>query len=303
MANKDSRPIDSELSAAPDAGGIDFSIVIPCLNGETTLRRQLSALVSQSFHGRYEVLVADNGSTDSTVSIIEDFERRYPWVRRVDAGGRKGINHARNRGIDESGGNFILFCDSDDEVDRDWLQEMASSVSNGSVAVGGTLDRRLPGGERLSIERRLYTMFWDIPWPAGANCGFSRSVFEAVGKFDEELMGGADETDYFWRIHFAGYSTDLVEGAIVKYFVRAQLKQVFRQAFNYGASHVRLYAKYRTLGMPRSNPLRSLAVIGHSCVVLLSARKRSPERRKAVERLGAHLGRIRGSIQERVIYL
>lgn len=288
----------------PDSGpAIEYSVVIPCLNGEATIERQLLALVGQETSLAFEVIVADNGSTDSTAEIVNRVSSQHSRVRLVDASERRGINHARNRGVQESKGEFLLFCDADDEVEPAWLTEMDQAVKSGAHAVGGTLDRRLPGGERVSLERRLYFMFWDIPWPAGANCGISRRVYEEIGPFDENLMGGADETDFFWRAHFAGYETVLVEKAIVRYFLRDNLRQVFRQAVNYGKSHVRLYAKYKSSGMPRSNPLRSVAVILHSALSLVMARKDSLARRKAVERLGAHVGRVRGSLRERVMFL
>lgn len=286
-----------------DKPEIEYSVIIPCLNGAETIERQLLALVSQDASSTFEVLVADNGSTDSTAKIVTRVASAHPRVRLVDASERKGINHARNRGVQESIGRFLLFCDADDEVERTWLSEMNNVVKSGALAVGGSLDRRLPSGERVSFERRLYFMFWDIPWPAGANCGIARRVFDEIGPFDEELMGGADETDFFWRAHFAGYETVLVEKAVVKYFLRDNLRQVFRQAVNYGKSHARLYAKYKSSGMPRSNPLRSIAVIFHSALSLLTSKKDSLARRKAVERLGAHVGRVRGSLRERVMFL
>lgn len=281
----------------------DFSVVIPCLNGEATLERQLLALTRQSYKGTYEILVADNGSSDSTPRILERFSKTCSILRVVDASGSRGINHARNRGVEEAKGDFIVFCDADDEVDPEWLSEISNAVRRGAVAVGGSLDRRLPTGERVSLEQRLYTMFWDIPWPAGANCGFSRSVYDAVGPFDEDLMGGSDETDYFWRIHFAGFPLELVETAVVRYYLRDDLGQVYRQARNYGASHVKLYAKYRKRGMPRSKAWRSLGVLLYSCVGSIVGPKNSLSRRKAVERLGAKVGRIRGSLREGVLYL
>ena len=55
-----------------------YSVIIPCRNGESTLARQLEALARQDFVGDWEILVADNGSEDSSADLVRRYLRRMP---------------------------------------------------------------------------------------------------------------------------------------------------------------------------------------------------------------------------------
>ena len=64
-----------------------LSIVIPCRNAARTIAVQLDALCAQQWRGGWEVIVADNGSTDGTQAIVEGYSRRLPGLRLIDACG------------------------------------------------------------------------------------------------------------------------------------------------------------------------------------------------------------------------
>lgn len=104
---------------------VDVSVVIPALNEADGIARQLRALDAQVFDSSWEVVVADNGSTDDTRSVVESFQSKHFLLRWIDASGRRGINHARNEGVAKSVGNRILLCDGDDEVEPGWLSALA----------------------------------------------------------------------------------------------------------------------------------------------------------------------------------
>jgi hypothetical protein len=189
-----------------------LSIVIPCRNGAQTLGAQLDALLAQESDEGFEVVVADNGSTDATAALVQDYRRRDARVRLVDAGAKPGINHARNTGVAASRGWAVLLCDADDVVRPGWLAAHARALAAGAECVGGAVDRRLPDGRLVAHEPGVYRALWDVPWPIGANCGFTRRVYELVGGFDESFAGGGDETDFFWRAARLGAETIAVPG-------------------------------------------------------------------------------------------
>lgn len=95
------------------------SVVVPTRNRGHVLRRALEGLAAQTFT-EFECLIVDDGSTDEMrqiyASILEDFDDRFRFMVSTPAGGPgTGPAAARNRGIRDSRGEFITFCDDDDQ--------------------------------------------------------------------------------------------------------------------------------------------------------------------------------------------
>ena len=95
----------------------DLSVLIPCRNSADVLAEQLEALAAQQFAGRWEVVVADNGSTDATRAVAAAFAERLPGLRVVDASAARGppprVQRRRPRA---STAAAIVFVDADDVV-------------------------------------------------------------------------------------------------------------------------------------------------------------------------------------------
>ena len=106
------------------------SVVIPVLNGAATISQQLAALAGQTYRGPMEVLVADNGSTDATVEVVQALSGRLPGLRLVDASARVGTNHARNAGAAAAGGDLLAFCDADDVAAPGWLAGLVAGLED-----------------------------------------------------------------------------------------------------------------------------------------------------------------------------
>src|SRR6266545_10527 len=106
-----------------------LSVVVPCFNSAKTIAIQLEALANQTWSEPWEVIVADNGSTDSSVAIAESYKKRLPHLRIVDASDRRGAGHARNVGAAAAAGDLLAFCDADDEVAPGWLSAMGQALS------------------------------------------------------------------------------------------------------------------------------------------------------------------------------
>lgn len=278
-----------------------LSIVIPCRNGAQTLAPQLDAILAQAEDLTVEVIVADNGSTDTTADLVRSYHARDDRVRLASAHGTVGINHGRNVGVRAAQGRCILLCDADDLVQPGWLAGHARAFADGAWCVGGGVDFTLEDGTIVDHVPGAVTVHWDIPSPIGANCGFRREVFDTVGGFDEAFRGGGDETDFFWRAHAAGFPTTTVPDARVSYVLRSRLRDVARQFFGYGIGTVALYVAHRSSGMPRSRWWRAPLVVALATVQLLSRNPR--RRRKAVERIAVRAGRLVGCLRHRTVYL
>lgn len=100
-----------------------ISVIIPVYNVEKYLRECLDSVVNQSFQDK-EIILVDDGSTDSSYLICEEYASRFPFIRIVQKA-NGGLSSARNRGIEESSGEWLIFLDSDDLWnDKDCLAKL-----------------------------------------------------------------------------------------------------------------------------------------------------------------------------------
>src|SRR5687767_27975 len=89
------------------------SVIIACLNAAETISGQLEALAAQTWSRPWEVIVADNGSSDDSRSVVERFRDRLPALRIVDASAKRGQPYALNVAAREARGTALAFCDAD----------------------------------------------------------------------------------------------------------------------------------------------------------------------------------------------
>ena len=107
-----------------------FSIIIPVYNAERTLRRCLDSLLIQE-NTSAELLLINDGSTDSSPDICLEYAKKHPNIR-VFSQERLGVSSARNLGLSHSRGKYILFVDSDDYVDANYFATLTRALSNNS---------------------------------------------------------------------------------------------------------------------------------------------------------------------------
>jgi glycosyltransferase involved in cell wall biosynthesis len=128
---------------------VDVSVVIPVRNAADHLEEQLAALASQTYEGSWEVVVADNGSTDASLEVVRSWALRVPHLEIVDASDRAGPSHARNVGAAAARGRVLAFVDADDVAAPTWLAELVAAAAGAtwwavlSTTSGST--RRQPG--------------------------------------------------------------------------------------------------------------------------------------------------------------
>lgn len=97
-----------------------YSIIVPIFNAEKTLVNSLRSIQNQIFED-YEVLMIDDGSTDSSGVICRKFaldDLRFKYIRQIN----QGVSVARNKGLLEAQGDYIVFLDSDDEYAPEYLE-------------------------------------------------------------------------------------------------------------------------------------------------------------------------------------
>lgn len=91
-----------------------YTVIIPVYNAERTLRRCLDSLLAESYSDA-EIILVNDGSTDSSVSICKDYSKKHVNIHCIEKE-NGGVSTARNVGLDVAVGDYILFVDSDDYV-------------------------------------------------------------------------------------------------------------------------------------------------------------------------------------------
>jgi GT2 family glycosyltransferase len=285
---------------------VDLSVVIPVRNGAADLAAQLESLVQQEFHGTWEVLVADNGSTDDIAGVTQAFVGRIPGLRTVDASSKSGQAFALNAGAAEASGASLIFLDADDLVTPGYLTAMAAALT-ANPFVAARLDCETLNASWLVRSRPptqtdgIGAPFGFLPSAAGCSIGVWKSVFESVGGFDPSIILGND-VDFCWRIQQRSHHLVFVPDAVVQYRYRDRMGSIFRQARSYGTAGPVLYRRYRSLGMPRRS--WRTAVRFHAAAIARLVRIRSKaDAASVVFLLGFRVGILEGCIRSRVLYL
>ncbi|HEV7806420.1 MAG TPA: glycosyltransferase [Solirubrobacteraceae bacterium] len=297
------------------------SVILAARNAASTIGAQLEALAGQTYDGSWELVFIDDGSQDRTRVIVEDWRERLPRLLSLvspcrvapTAPARRGrglertVSTARNHGVAHSGGDLLLFCDADDVVDPAWIEHLVDGLLE-HPAVGGQIERerlstltalavRPPKGSRL-----LDGGFGFLRYPMGANCGMRRDVWTALDGFAESY-DNSEDVELFWRAQLAGYELGYVHDAVVHYRLRSDARAMAVQAYFFGRSHPRLFRDFRASGMPRSSVPAAVRewrwLARHVCGNLRDEHARA----RRLSRLALRLGRLVGSVRNRVLYL
>lgn len=105
-----------------------FSVIVPAYNAAAFLEKCVESILGQTFPD-LELLLIDDGSRDGTPALCDDFARRDSRVRVIHQENR-GHTGARNTGLRESRGQYVLFVDSDDWLDADVLARLSAEVGS-----------------------------------------------------------------------------------------------------------------------------------------------------------------------------
>jgi glycosyltransferase involved in cell wall biosynthesis len=248
-----------------------LSVIIPCYNSVATLGAQLSALAAQSSRYSWEVLIADNGSRDSTVEVAMSFSDRLPALRIVDASAIQGAAYARNAGAQAAHGSALLFCDADDVMADGYLETMGRALDEHDFIACRYDFRKLNeswlaqarGGVGQGQGLAGGYCHPTLPYAGGGGLGIAKSVHQAIGGFDVtlEAMAGQEDTDYCIRVQLAGTPLVFVSDAVMHVRFRDTVAGVFKQAWAWAESGAYVQRRYapQATSLPVSRTAYDLA--------------------------------------------
>jgi len=218
-----------------------ISVIIPVYNDPSGLKDTLNSLVEQNFSkDLFEIIVADNGSTDETFSVSESFIDRYPkLVRIVQENDIQSSYAARNKGIKEAEGLIITFIDADMTVEKDWLQKVVESLQKNqpdclvcNLAVihrGKSIFALYDKMVSFPIEQYVKEMHFT---PVGCLTIY-KEIFNKIGLFDSNLISGGDH-EFGDRVYEAGYKISYAPDIVMQHPARCSPNKHLLKAFRVG---------------------------------------------------------------------
>lgn len=214
---------------------LELSVILTTYERPAHLVRSLTSLAMQrDMDGKYEVIVADDGSRDETAELVREFARKakFPliWITHPHRGFR--VSLCRNDGVRASSAPYFLFTDSDCIFPANHLQRHVAAWRPGIVRAGdcvrldeettarvdeaailsGDFNKWVSREERQRLfQKRIKEQYYQLvrhptkPKLTGYNIGISRADFEAVNGFDESFVGwGCEDDDLAFRLRKAG---------------------------------------------------------------------------------------------------
>ncbi len=202
------------------------SVIVPNYNYAGYLGAAIESALGQTY-STVEIIVIDDGSTDGSKAVIESYGRGIKAIFQQN----QGVAAARNNGVKAGRGEFVAFLDADDmwlpeKIERQ-VERFTEDPDLGLVHVGLTeidqagnsLAVRLGGGEGSEVWKDLLLFSPNGILGGGSGAMIPRSVFDALGGFDERLSTSAD-----WDLYFRTairYAVGFVAEPLLKYRVHS----------------------------------------------------------------------------------
>lgn len=180
------------------------SVIVPIYNAEKTIERCIESIVHQVYQ-YWKLILVDDGSTDGTAKILDSWAEKNQRFQVIHKG-NAGVSSARNTGLDHADTDYVVFVDSDDWVEADYLQKLISAAEenadSGHIWCGfyainesGNERKYILSGDQYSYFDRKDFMYlheqWmtQMPW----HRLFNNSIIKEYHlRFDENLSLGED---------------------------------------------------------------------------------------------------------------
>ncbi len=211
------------------------SVIIPAYNAQQFITGCLERLMKQTYTGKWEIIVADNGSTDNTPAMLAEFDCQVVSVAK------RGAGAARNAAFRLATGSIILFVDADCLAEPDLI---ASHVTAHLRLQEKASSAKIVGGSICGINNNYWSLCDDFcSWARfhanlppdmrnghcpTANMSVQRDIFELIGGFDEDLLFGED-------FAFCGFARK--RGIRIWFEPRARVNHINRTSFSRFISH------------------------------------------------------------------
>lgn len=230
-----------------------ISIVIANFNGEKYLKTCLLSVLKSDFKN-FEVLIVDDGSTDRSLEILDDFQKRDSRIIVLKNEKNLGAAASRNKAIVKAKGSVIVFLDNDTEVTPGWLDEFNRSLSLKNVGAAQALlldfknrnNIQMAGGKLIPYVAWLETYYQDKKYKkisdklidkpivgVSAALAVKRESLDILKNFDVKEALYTEDLDFCWRIWISGFKVVLASKSIVYHYTKSVSQRAHMRSSNF----------------------------------------------------------------------
>ncbi len=275
-----------------------FSIIIVTWNGLEHLKNYLPS-VAETDYPSYEIIIADNASSDGTKQWVES---HFPDIKIAAFDDNYGYCGGNNRAVPFAKNDVLVFLNNDVKVDKNWLYGLNKALEKDDVAAaqpkvkslkeptyfeyagaaGGFIDKfgypfcRGRIFDDVEADNGQYDDETDIFWASGAALAIHKNIFTDCGGFDESFEFHMEEIDLCWRLQNQGYRIGYAPESVVYHLGGGSLpmgspRKVY---YNFRNSLFMLWKNYSTASLLTRFPTRILLDIVAAFKALLSGNLR-----------------------------
>lgn len=222
---------------------VSYSFIIPVYNRPEEIDELLASLVQQNFQKHFEVVIVEDGSTESSKHIVNKYSDKLTISYYYKE--NSGPGDSRNYGMEKAKGNYFLILDSDCVLPNEYLSEVDKTLTSNYVdcfggpdaahesfsdlqkAINYVMTSFLTTGGIRGREKSI-----DKFQPRSFNMGLSKKAFEATGGFGKIHPG--EDPDLTIRLWKKGFTTMLVPKAYVYHKRRISWKKFYQQVQKFG---------------------------------------------------------------------
>ena len=194
------------------------SIIVPCYNQAQYLDEALQSLRDQTY-ANWECAIVNDGSPDHTEAVARKWEAidpRFTHVYKENG----GVSSARNMGIKEAKGEFILTLDADDKYEASFLEKaMAVLIDNPEIGIVSSWGRYFTDDTQLQEYRSIGKTTVDFLFHNAAigTSLFRKACWEQVGGYDENPENGYEDWEFYLRVCALGWKVHIIEEVLFFY--------------------------------------------------------------------------------------
>ena len=218
-----------------------ISVVIPIFNAKKFITAALESVLKTNYPN-YEVIVVDDLSTDGSFELVKQKFGKNKKIALFKNKTKQLAAGSRNRGVIKSRGEYIALLDHDIEVDKNWLKEIMKTFQQ-YPEVSVVQSRVLDLSKKTTIQHAGIKINTYLGWVVARGFGlnsknhfnkteevfanatglvFKKSVWKAVGGFDEDLAINTDDWDFNWKCWMLGFRQRLAPKAITYHWSKKQ---------------------------------------------------------------------------------